>query len=132
MKTIRCILAAAIIFLSLANAGYALHKYYHLPVFQHDDMWYRDATMIRARAVLKGLDNDRVQYLPGPGNSLASDIWPYFETQYLLTPTLLYRNDSQTPWVLVNFGKLKPTVPMPGLTLVEDFGNGLSLFRRNR
>jgi len=133
LKTIQALIITAIAVVSFMNAGNVLRQFYHTPVFQHDDMWYREASLERAKKVLQDLGSPRVGYLSGPGiNSYdVAVIGIFFQTQYLLAPTGLHQNSAQEEFILVNFGIGKQSSPMPGHRLVEDFGNGLALFRRD-
>jgi len=130
MKTLRTILVTALAVVSVANASNALWQYYHMPILEHNDMWHRDVGFLHTREVLGTLGTSHLGYVAGPASKDA-DEGKFYETQFLLTPVVLRRDSPAEPLVLVSFGESNPTVPMPGLALVEDFHNGFALFRKN-
>jgi hypothetical protein len=100
-----------------------------MPLLQHNDMWHRDASFIRTREVLGKLGTSHVGFVAGPGYEDPGGGRRY-ENQFLLAPIVIKTNPAEEPFVLVGFGANNPTVPMPGLILVEDFQNGFALFRK--
>lgn len=129
MRIVRTVLIVAIMAVSLANGTHALWQYYHWPVFQHDDMWVRDLSLVHARDELRKLGTTHIGYRPGP-DPAAANVGEFFANQFLLAPMVLRRNGPEEPFVLVFFGVGKPADPMPGLVMVEDFKNGTALFRK--
>jgi hypothetical protein len=129
MKILRTILTATLVFVSLINAAQAVWSSYLMLPLEPNPIPQREASVLHMREVLNGLGILRISYVAGPGSDI-SDGWKLFENQFLLAPVVLKPNSPHESFVLVNLGDGNPAVPMPGLTLVEDFDNGFALFRK--
>jgi hypothetical protein len=120
---------AVLFALSLWNSGWALRHYWHWPVWSEDEWTRMDRALVHARVVLNSLPDRKIEYR----TEEASDTYDqaaYFRLQYILAPAILRHEPVDDRFVLVEFLSTKRVKPLSGLTLVEDFGNGLALFRR--
>lgn len=83
------------------------------------------------------LERLRLQLPPGgvvgfvstPSVGARGKIDPLYTSQYSLCPVVL-SNRSDLPLVIGNFDAVGPPPLDPGLHLVEDFGDGIMLYRR--
>jgi hypothetical protein len=76
--------------------------------------------------------NEIVGYVGSTGTSWQDNLDPFFATQYALSPVVLVRRTDR-PLVVGNFNVADPTQKLPNdprLQLIEDFGDGVMLFRR--
>ena len=76
--------------------------------------------------------HEPVGYVGSTGTSWQDNLDPFFATQYALSPVVLTRRADRT-LVVGNFNVADPTQKPPSdpkLQLIEDFGDGVMLFRR--
>ena len=118
----------ALAVVSVANARKTLIQYRHKPWFARSGMSTRDESLMHARQVLFQLGTTHIGFIAGPSTTMDGEI--FYPLQLSLTPLVLRVNSKDDNFFLVIFGDNNPTVPMPGLILVEDFQNGLALFRK--
>ncbi|HKQ49826.1 MAG TPA: hypothetical protein VJZ71_17260 [Phycisphaerae bacterium] len=76
--------------------------------------------------------HEPVGYVGSTGTRWQDNLDPFFATQYALAPVVLTRRTDR-PLVVGNFNLADPAQKPPGdpkLQLIEDFGDGVTLFRR--
>lgn len=76
--------------------------------------------------------HELVGYVGSTGTSWQDNLDPFFATQYAVAPVVLSRR-ADRPLVVGNFNLADPTQKPPDdpkLQLIEDFGDGVMLFRR--
>ena len=121
--------AAALLAVCVWNAGRSLQRSFHWPVLVEDEWTRVDRRLERARTVLGSLPDSHIDYRIEEATE-TYDIGAYYRLQYMLAPTILPRLSDQGRFVLVEFWSSRTVKPLPGLTLVEDLGSGLGLYRR--
>jgi len=120
---------AILIVICLWNATLAFKNSAHWPLLAQDDWTQLDRSLDRTRTILASLPDRHVEYRVEEATE-TYDISAYYKLQYLLTPTILQRLSGTGRFVLVEFWNTRKVKPLPDLILVEDFGNGLALYRR--
>ena len=128
MSILKIVLLTALAVVSVFNARKTLIQYRHKPWFARNTMSKRDESLMHAREVLFKLGTTHIGFVAGPGTIVDGE--KFYPIQLSLTPLVLRVNSTEDNFFLVMFGDSNPTVPMPGLTLIEDFKNGLALFRK--
>ena len=88
-----------------------------------------DRDLIGAKAVLNSLPARQIEYRTEEASE-TYDAIAYYRLQYMLAPAILRHEPVDDRYVLVEFSSTKRAKPLPGLTFIQDFGDGLALFRR--
>ncbi|HYR43773.1 MAG TPA: hypothetical protein VER98_12155 [Terriglobia bacterium] len=123
------LLGAALLALSVWNAGWMARQNYHWPVFVEDDWARLDRDLTYAKGVLSRLPDRHIEYRT-EGASDTYDTDTYYRLQNILAPSILQRDTVEDRYVLVEFWTTRTVVPLADLTLVEDLGHGFGLYRR--
>jgi hypothetical protein len=118
-----------LITICLWNAALAFKNSVHWPLLAQDEWTQLDSGLDRARAALAALPDNHVEYRVEEATE-SYDIGVFYRLQYLLAPTILQRLSGTGRFVLVEFWSTRKAKPIPDLILVEDFRNGLALYRR--
>jgi hypothetical protein len=124
------LLAAALLTASLVNAVWSVKQQYHWPVVTMDDWSRLQQDLTRARAVLGQLPEGHVEHRIEEASD-TYDPMAFYRLQYILAPTILQQGKTNYNYLLIEFWTSKQVKAQPGLTLIEDFGHGIGLYRRS-
>jgi len=125
-------LVAGLLAFSLINATKALYDAYHWPLFVPDAIDNDDQFGSPLKKQLKSMGVKEIAYRTDRAYNDA-DAGAFFLLQLRLAPILLRRvpiDDDDHPLLLMNFRATRRIGALPGFTLLEDFGDGLGLFRK--
>jgi hypothetical protein len=133
MARLSTVLAGLLLLTALLNAVHQPFDIHHVfgSMFTAPDSATavdRTYTATRDKILARGLT--RLGYRTEPGSVWEQKSAEYFLIQYTLTPLVLRAHTTEDEWALVNYLAAKKPFTIPGLLLVEDFGNGLALYRK--
>jgi hypothetical protein len=125
------LLTISILLVCLWNAASSLHDNYHWPLTIDDDWTRIEQQFGLAKTTLHTLQAEQIAYrIEEPDASY--DPLHYSKLQHILAPQILVRDSASgsIEFVLVEFWTTRRVVPLEGLVLVQDYGNGVGLYRR--
>jgi hypothetical protein len=123
------LLVAGLLAVSLWNSWYFLRQSYHWPLFSEDELTRLGRDLSSAKIVLSELPDRNIGYRVEEASE-TYDTGNFFKLQYVLAPSILWSEPSEAKYVIVEFWTSKKAKPLPGLTLLKDFGRGMALYRR--
>jgi hypothetical protein len=123
------VLIAALFAASIGNLAVFNLEFRHWPFFSETTLSQRIVAAEPVRTTFTRLGIDRAGYFT---EDLDSDegLFRFFVLQYVSVPVVLRRDVGEEQYVLIDNWQTGALPETPGWTLVEDFGNGLALYRR--
>jgi hypothetical protein len=126
---VKNIIIVCLLFVSVWNAGSALHQSFHWPLSVGDNSKRLDQSLTELKNSLGKLPEKRIEYRIEEA-SRSDDSDAFFTLQYILLPVILHINPGEDRYVLVEFASTKKVKPVPGLILLRDFGHGFALYTK--
>lgn len=133
MPRLSTIIAGLILIVALANAvhqPFDLHHKFAWSFANMDSTSNADRVYRPTRDKLENLGHRRLTYRVEPGANWADKLAQFCFVQYSLAPIVLIPNTNSEEWVLMDYTATVKPFPAPDLIAVEDFGNGLALYRK--
>jgi hypothetical protein len=123
------ILLAGLFLVSIANLARFNERSAHWPLFPDDEISRSVRHAERVRSTFDRLGIEHAAYVSDdPTGEVGAG--RFFLVQYAVVPTVLRRNAGDEIYVLVDNWQSGELPTEPDRTLVEDYGEGLALFRR--
>jgi hypothetical protein len=126
-------IAGIILMVALANAvhqPFDLRHRFEWLFFNMDSTSNADRLYTPTRDRLQKLGLTRLSYRVEPGANWPDKLAQYCLVQYALAPVVLRPQTNEDYWVLMDYTATTKPFPAPDLIEVEDFGNGLALYKK--